>query len=105
MGEPIGRGEALNSQVFEAASGAFCRLVATGDDEMAGLWDVATGKRVGPPFEHPSLLLALSSPPDGNRLLTCCGDEVARSVKGSAMHHSRLPTKDNAPLELPQIAP
>jgi WD40 repeat protein len=53
-------------------------LVATGDDEMAGLWDVATGKLVGPPLDHPAQLIALSFAPDGRRLLTCCGDDMAR---------------------------
>jgi WD40 repeat protein len=54
------------------------RLVATGDDEMAGLWDVVTGRLVGPPLDHPSQLISLDFAPDGRTLLTCCGDETAR---------------------------
>ncbi len=54
------------------------RLLATGDEEMAGLWDAATARLVGPPLEHPSQLLALHFAPDGRRLLTCCGDGTAR---------------------------
>ena len=65
------------------------RLIATGDEAMAELWDLATGRPVGPPLDHPSPLLALHFAPDGRRLLTCCGDETARlwdapaSVSGS----------------------
>jgi WD40 repeat protein/serine/threonine protein kinase len=54
------------------------RLLATGDEEMAGLWDAATARLIGPPLEHPSQLLALNFAPDGRRLLTCCGDGTAR---------------------------
>lgn len=54
------------------------RMLATGDDEAAWFWDVATGKQIGPPLYHPLSLIALQFSPDGRRLLTCCGDDTAR---------------------------
>jgi WD40 repeat protein len=54
------------------------RILATGGEQAAGLWDVATGKPIGPPLNHPSALLAVNFSPDGRRLATCCGDDTAR---------------------------
>jgi WD40 repeat protein len=54
------------------------RILATGGEQAAGLWDVATGKPIGPPLDHPAALLAVSFSPDGGRLATCCGDDTAR---------------------------
>jgi WD40 repeat protein len=53
-------------------------LLATGAERTVALWDVATGKPVGPPLDHPAPLIALNFDPEGRRLLTCCGDETAR---------------------------
>jgi WD40 repeat protein len=54
------------------------RILATGNEEAAELWDVVTGKPIGPPLYHPEALLTVTFDPKGGRLLTCCGDDMAR---------------------------
>jgi WD40 repeat protein len=51
------------------------RILATaGDDKRALLWNLETGKRVGPELRHDSAVLAADFSPDGTRLLTGTAD-------------------------------
>jgi WD40 repeat protein len=83
----------------ETSTNAYCldfhsegRILAAGREQAAGLWDVATGKPIGPPLDHPGSLFALHFSPDGRRLATCCDDdtarlwEVPRPVEGKPEH-------------------
>jgi WD40 repeat protein len=69
-------GTASNDHSLDFHPGS--RIVATTGDRAAGLWDVATGKPIGPPLEHPGTVSALHFAPDGRRLATCCVDDLAR---------------------------
>jgi WD40 repeat protein len=51
-------------------------LLSTSEDGTARLWDVATGRPIGPPMRHGSgvKLLRGAFRPDGTRLVTCSAD-------------------------------
>jgi WD40 repeat protein/tetratricopeptide (TPR) repeat protein len=55
------------------------KMFATGcADHLAQLWDTATTKPIGVPFDHPDNVTAVAFSPDGKLLLTGCRDRVAR---------------------------
>jgi WD40 repeat protein len=47
-------------------------------DGTAWLWDVATGKTLGPPLQHQGAVLAVAFSPDGKTVLTGSADTTAR---------------------------
>ncbi|AGA27415.1 serine/threonine-protein kinase [Singulisphaera acidiphila] len=55
------------------------RLVATGsEDDTARIWEVKTGRPVGPPLPHGASIISIAFAPDGKTLLTGCNDQTAR---------------------------
>jgi WD40 repeat protein len=54
------------------------RLLAIGQEHAARVWDVATGKRVGPALPHGKAVLAMAFSPDGRRLLSGSVEGEAR---------------------------
>jgi tetratricopeptide (TPR) repeat protein len=55
------------------------RLALTGsEDDTARLWEVATGKPVGPPFQHRARVRVAAFRPDGRHVLTCGDDNRMR---------------------------
>ncbi|SIO59279.1 WD40 repeat [Singulisphaera sp. GP187] len=55
------------------------RLVATGsEDDTARVWEVRTGRPVGPPLPHGASVISVAFSPDGSTLLTGCNDQTAR---------------------------
>jgi WD40 repeat protein len=55
------------------------RAVLTGSvDQTARLWEVATGKPLGPPLRHSSTIWRAAFSPDGRTALTGCMDQTAR---------------------------
>ncbi|WP_406695264.1 protein kinase [Singulisphaera sp. Ch08] len=55
------------------------RLVATGsEDDTARVWEVKTGRPIGPPLPHGASVISVAFSPDGRTLLTGCNDQTAR---------------------------
>jgi WD40 repeat protein/serine/threonine protein kinase/predicted Zn-dependent protease len=54
------------------------KALATGSQDGARLWDVATGQPIGQLLEHTSWVRALAFSPDGKTVLTGSGDHTAR---------------------------
>jgi WD40 repeat protein len=55
------------------------RLALTGSgDRTARLWEVASGKALGPPLEHKGPVTCVAFSPDGRLALTGSGDRTAR---------------------------
>jgi WD40 repeat protein len=93
------RGRPIPPWVREYLSASFSpdgRLVATGStDDFGRVWDVATGRRVGPTLRHDNWVRAVAFGPDSRRVLTGSHDMTARlwdARTGEAltppMHHS-----------------
>jgi WD40 repeat protein len=47
-------------------------------DDLVQVWDVATRKGLGPPFQHEDKVWKVAFSPDGKSLLTGSGDHTAR---------------------------
>ena len=47
-------------------------------DNMARLWDTASGKAIGEPMKHESLVCSAQFSPDGQRVVTASVDNTAR---------------------------
>jgi serine/threonine protein kinase/WD40 repeat protein len=54
------------------------RVVVTGNDAAARVWDVTTGERLTPPLRHGGMVVYATFSPDGLRLLTAAEDLTAR---------------------------
>jgi WD40 repeat protein len=54
------------------------RVLTGCEDHKARLWDVATGKLLGPPLAHQGSVQAVAFSPDGRTLLTGSHDQTAR---------------------------
>src|SRR5207302_14478 len=54
------------------------KLLATGDDTAARVWDMATGQLRFPPLQHASRVHGVAFSPDGRLLVTVCVDKLAR---------------------------
>jgi WD40 repeat protein/serine/threonine protein kinase len=54
------------------------RLVTTGHDRLARVWDLASGAAVTPPLRHRDMVPYGTFSPDGSRVLTCSLDGSAR---------------------------
>jgi WD40 repeat protein len=52
-------------------------MLATGGPDPR-LWDVATGRQLGPALAHPRSVSAIAFSPDGKQVLTGCQDHNAR---------------------------
>jgi WD40 repeat protein len=70
-------------------------LLATAYGKMAQLWEAASGKRTGRPFEHPDRVSCVAFSPDSQTLATGCVDHQARrwdvetaKVVGKPLKHS-----------------
>ncbi len=53
-------------------------LLIGGEDGTAGIWDLATRARAGPPLQHGAWVMAVAFSADGKRLLTGSWDKTAR---------------------------
>jgi tetratricopeptide (TPR) repeat protein len=76
------------------------KTIATGSyDKTARLWDVATGKPIGPPLTHQGWVSAVAFSPDGKTIATGSYDKTARlwdvatgKPIGSPMTHQNVVT-------------
>jgi WD40 repeat protein len=59
-------------------------LAAAGPDHILRVWDVATGKTIGPPLPHSDLIYHIQFSPDGRQLATTCNDGFLRLWKIAA---------------------
>jgi WD40 repeat protein len=59
-------------------------LAAAGTDHILRVWDVATGKTIGPPLPHADSIFHSQFSPDGRRLATTCQDGFLRVWKIAA---------------------
>jgi len=65
--------------VFVVAFGPDGRTILTGSwDKTARLWDVATGKPLGPVLAHEGSVYAAAFSPDGKTIVTGSDDSTAR---------------------------
>jgi WD40 repeat protein/serine/threonine protein kinase/regulator of sirC expression with transglutaminase-like and TPR domain len=63
--------------VHAAAFSPDGKMVLTGDDRAAHLWDAATGKPIGQPLAHQAVVWAVAFSPNGKTALTGCSDRTA----------------------------
>jgi hypothetical protein len=63
-----------DGNIRAAAFSPDSRVVVTGCEGSALLWDAATGKRLGPPLAHLKAVTAVAFRPDGRALVTGCAD-------------------------------
>ena len=54
------------------------KMVSGGQDHTARLWDVATGRPIGPPMRHQHIVASVAFSPDSRRVLTGSHDQTAR---------------------------
>jgi WD40 repeat protein len=54
------------------------QVLSASADHTARLWDVASGRSIGPPLNHPDFVYSVAFSPDGRTALTGCGDGQAR---------------------------
>lgn len=54
------------------------RLLSVCDDHSVQVWDVAKGVPIDDPFRHPSEVITAAFDSKGERVVTACGDKVAR---------------------------
>src|SRR5262249_22527499 len=59
-------------------------LAAAGTDHILRVWDVATGKTIGPPLPHSDSIHKIRFSPDGRQLATTCNDGFLRLWKIAA---------------------
>ncbi|HTU19161.1 MAG TPA: hypothetical protein VMG10_13960 [Gemmataceae bacterium] len=100
------REEALGSEI-RARPAVFSpdgqRVLTVCHDRCARVWNIATGKQVGPAFSHVAAVITASFSPDGERVLTASVDGTARVWKaktgesvtpffkhGAALHGARF---------------
>jgi WD40 repeat protein len=53
-------------------------LTASNLGNSAQLWDLATGRPLGPPIKHPDWVTSVAFRPDGKAFATGCKDQIAR---------------------------
>ncbi len=54
------------------------RVVTASDDQTARVWVADTGKPVGAPLQHRSIVNSAAFSPDGRRVMTASADNTAR---------------------------
>ncbi len=64
-------------EVHAVACGPDSTFATGSSDGNVQLWDVATGTRIGEPWEHPQSVRAIAFSPDGNQLVAGCDDGFA----------------------------
>jgi WD40 repeat protein len=94
---PVSAGGAVNSAVFSPAENSF-QILTAHDDGMARLWDWDPKAPEAPPrpigeFPHPRPVNAAVFSRDGRRILTLCGDGVARVWRAANVRHADLQLK------------
>ncbi|MGH7172504.1 MAG: beta-propeller domain-containing protein, partial [Gemmataceae bacterium] len=57
------------------------RILTVCQDRCARVWEIATGKQIGPAFSHAAAVITASFSPDGERVLTASSDGTARVWK------------------------
>ena len=86
-----------------AAASADGKAAATGDESLVRLWDLASGREVGPPLRKAGRVLALAYSPDGSLLLV--GDESGEARLHDARDGTpvggRIALRSDDSIELP----
>src|SRR6185436_14245314 len=67
--------DAANSVAF-ARSGKL--VVSRGDDSAVRVWDVATGRTLGPPRSHRGAVFGVAASPDGTQIASASRDNLAK---------------------------
>lgn len=70
--------EAIDELVYANWSPDGSKILATGADNMARLWDAATGRPIGQPMPHLAYILAMAFSPDSKLVVTGSMDRTAQ---------------------------
>jgi WD40 repeat protein len=55
-------------------------VLTAGYDDNVQLWDAATGRPIGPPWQHPIFVKSVIFSPDGKSALTLTGGDEGRNI-------------------------
>jgi WD40 repeat protein/serine/threonine protein kinase len=80
-------------------------VLTAGEDQVARVWDVATGEPVGQAMGHQDTLLRATFSPDGRRVLTASDDGTARVWDAATGQPVTAPLRHDKPLRAASFSP